>query len=749
MNGFHVRVMMLIISLSVVVTAGSDAVAAETGAAADTVEPVLVPGASCEVLPALDKMVVRASGGKTSHPSVVEPVEVFDADRVLSTAGAAEDIGRYITSLPQAVAGLGEDFDNALYVRGGRPSEVVFIVDGIEFENINHFSKANGSGGPIGFINSEFVKKVEFYAGNAPAAFPSRLSSVVAVDMKAGAFDRAAHSIGVKLTGGTFSSEGPIAGGGGSYAVAGRYIDFSTLRSLIHGRGIPRLGDVFFKGTLFGNEFAELSLTGLGSYNRYKFSYPVVEADDITGVQHRNTVDERQRILQGGCGLTGRLHRGVVAHRADVSFSFREGRDDDSLRNYSDAFFAGRYTDNPLREDHDRRMRATVATVTDWAADSVLSATFGGRISYQQYRFFTGDYHRYSGRYTFCSENGPLEIIHTEEPRTRSLQLDAMETGGHAEITVQRGPVAASVGMRADYYRLLGKTAFSPGCAIRVKGRDPGTIKLSGGVQHQFPTDMPTLFFYYFSYNAALSDAAAATVTRGFLRQLDPLRCYQTAIELERQMTPRLHLQMNAYYKWYDREYHYRSPEMQEVFTLDKSGEPVLSRQDGRRRSCGFEGLLAGPLTDRFTCSLGGSVFDVKNRYRDGIWYDDWTNVGYTVTVSAGVRLFAGHHISLTAQGNGGRPYCPEIIVADCIGRKSTVYEPGGHYYSRRFDRLFSTHFRYGIEHRFSRCSGEWFIEIINLFNSRPVLEYRFNGEFFREIKPFGILPIAGGKISW
>ncbi|MBN1760697.1 MAG: hypothetical protein JW863_20380 [Chitinispirillaceae bacterium] len=159
--------------------------------------------------------------------------------------------------------------------------------------------------------------------------------------------------------------------------------------------------------------------------------------------------------------------------------------------------------------------------------------------------------------------------------------------------------------------------------------------------------------------------------------------------------------------------------------------------------------MLSGEEKGLFTYSAGGSLFDVKNRYSDGKWYDDWTNIRYTGALSAGVRLLHRHHVSVSARVNGGRPYCPEIIVADCIGRKSSVFEPRQQYYSRRFDRLFATHARYGCELAIRRCTMELFVEVINVFNSQPVLEYRFNGIAFQEIRPCGILPIIGGKITW
>ena len=700
-------------------------------------------------LPQLEKIVVRASRQPAVFVPAARPVTEFDADDVLTAAGAAEDISRYLASLPQAVASLGENFDNALYVRGGRPSEVVFVVDGIEFENINHFSRANSSGGPVGFINSDFVKNVRFFAGNAPVAYPSRLSSVVDVEMKGGTFSGYRHSLGCKLTGGMFSSEGPFAGGNGSYAVAGRYIDFSTLRRFIGDRGIPRLGDCYFKGVLAGNDRYDLSVTGLGSYSTFDFSYPVVEADDISGVFHENAVSERQRIIQGGAGITGRVHNGTLSNRTTIACSFRRGENGDSLHDFGDTFFSGRYTANPIRREHDNRLRLTASTVGDWKPDSQHTVTMGVRLGYQHYRFFTGDYRFHNGRYVVCTGGGPLEVNRSQEPRLRGLTLDAGDVGGHLEYSLQRGILSATLGARTDYYGLLGKVAFSPKGTVGIDWKERGSLRASGGIQHQFPTDMPSLFFYFFSFDTTMDDQAAAATTESFLRQLEPLRCYQAALDYELRIVSRVLLQTGIYYKWYDREYHYVSPKIQEVFIFDDALQPVLSRQNGRRKSFGVEVMLSGEEKGLFTYSAGGSLFDVKNRYSDGKWYDDWTNIRYTGALSAGVRLLHRHHVSVSARVNGGRPYCPEIIVADCIGRKSSVFEPRQQYYSRRFDRLFATHARYGCELAIRRCTMELFVEVINVFNSQPVLEYRFNGVAFQEIKPFGIMPIIGGKITW
>jgi hypothetical protein len=707
------------------------------------------PDSSRSEIPDLNKLVVHASRKQPVYSAAAQPAAVFSAEEITRAAGAAEDVSRYIASLPQVVASLGENFDNALYVRGGRPSEVVFMVDGIEFENVNHFSRANSSGGPVGFINSDFVKNVSFFAGNAPASYPSRLSSVIDVTMKAGSFTRLRHSLSAKLTGGMFSTEGPLGGGNASYAAAGRYVDFSPLRRFIGDRGIPRLGDCYFKGVLAANEQWDVAVTGLGSYNRFDFDYPVVEADDINGVVHENTVQERQRIIQGGAGITGRLRSGSLSNTTTLACSFRRGEDHDSLHDFRNPFFSGRYNENPVRREEDGRIRSALTSVGTWMPDAHRTVTVGARAGYQRYRLFTGDYQFHYGNYVVCTGAGPVEVEWSRLPRIRTLTLEAAEAGGHLEYAARHGVFESSVGIRSDYYGLLKKYAFSPKGTIGFDWGRWGKVRGSGGLQHQFPTDMPSLFFYYFSFDTTMDDATAARRTGSFLQQLEPLRCWQASVDYECRPVPWARLQTGVYFKWYDREYHYVSPKMQEVITFNDVVEPVLAKQNGLRKSYGAELMLGGGGDGILTWSAGGSLFDVRNRYSNGKWYDDWTNVRYTGSFSLGVRLFDHHQLSASARMNGGRPYCSEVIVADCIGRKSPVFEVGEGYYTKRFDRLFATHMRYSFEYRIRRLTTEWFVEVINLFNSQPVLEYRFNGATMQEVKPFGLVPIFGGKITW
>jgi len=735
---------------AIAVVATADADTCTVSRTSDTVEvrpDTIQCGSTVDSLPQLDRMVVTASKKRPFTQGINKPTQSFTSEDIVLTAGTAADISRYIATLPSAVSSLGENFDNSLYVRGGRPSEVLFLVDGIEMENINHFSKATGSGGPVGFINSDYAGNVAFFAGDEPSEYPPRLSSVIAVDLRNGSFTDRQSTVGCKLTGGMAATEGPV-GKTGSYLVTGRYIDFGTLDYFVNDRGIPRLGDLLVKGTCLLNETDDLSLTGLFSRSTFSINYPVVEQDDVTGRMYMNTSEERQDIVQGGAGITWRSRRSVLSHRVTLSASFRNGCESDSFFNYADSFFMQRYTENPYHEDCDARYRATLQTSSDLRVGG-WQVSFGSRIHDERLKLSTGTMRSYTGDYTYCINGVPFSGERYEYPRKRRMLLDEAEAGIFCEVQSDSAPVTLALGTRCDYFGMLHSTGFSPRLQVCTPFFANGKTVLSLSLKHQFPVEMPSLLFYSLSWLQDMADEQAEQQIRNLLQEIQPLRCAQASITFSGFPVRSLEVKGTVFGKWYDREYHFISPRQQEVFTFDENRRLILYPQDGRRKAYGIEGSLAAFRLKRLRGTCSASLFTVRNRYRDGRWYDDWTDVGYSLSAVVNAALGRIHHISLTCQANGGRPWCREEIVNDCLGRKSTMYASGHDYYSERLDRIVSVNVRYGVSPTFGRLETEFFIDVLNVLDAQPILEYRFNGETFQEVKPFGVTPIAGLTLRW
>ena len=77
-------------------------------------------------------------------------------------------------------------FRNDIIIRGGSPGENKFYLDGIEVPNINHFATQGSSGGPVGLLNVNFVREVDFYSGAFPSNRANGLSSVLSFKQKEG-----------------------------------------------------------------------------------------------------------------------------------------------------------------------------------------------------------------------------------------------------------------------------------------------------------------------------------------------------------------------------------------------------------------------------------------------------------------------------------------------------------------------------------------------------------------------------------
>lgn len=158
----------------------------------------------------------------------LEPVSVrkFSQEEIRRSPGGFEDVVRSLSVLPgiaQADAGR-----NDLVVRGGAPSENLYVVDGFEIPNINHFGTQGSTGGPISFINLDFVKDVSFSTGGFPVLYGDKLSSTLTINLREGDNQNFGGKGTLSATLFGLDLEGPIVGNNSSFIFSARrsYLDF-------------------------------------------------------------------------------------------------------------------------------------------------------------------------------------------------------------------------------------------------------------------------------------------------------------------------------------------------------------------------------------------------------------------------------------------------------------------------------------------------------------------------------------------
>ena len=114
----------------------------------------------------LEDVEITASPFIESEESPVS-LRNINSTEIIRNPGGNRDISKVIQTLPGVATTV--SFRNDIIVRGGSPNENRFYLDDIEVPNINHFATQGSSGGPVGMINVNFIREVNFYAGAFPA----------------------------------------------------------------------------------------------------------------------------------------------------------------------------------------------------------------------------------------------------------------------------------------------------------------------------------------------------------------------------------------------------------------------------------------------------------------------------------------------------------------------------------------------------------------------------------------------------
>ncbi len=162
----------------------------------------------------VDEIVAQAGYFERVEDAIVSN-QTIDREEIRSDPVGAYDIQMMVHSLPSVITAT--DQSNEIVVRGGGPSENLFIVDHLEVPNPNHFGRVGTGGGPVNIINTEFVERVDFFAGGFPARYGDKQSSVMDIQLREGSYSQFELDLEMSMAGIGFLAEGPIFNKRGSF----------------------------------------------------------------------------------------------------------------------------------------------------------------------------------------------------------------------------------------------------------------------------------------------------------------------------------------------------------------------------------------------------------------------------------------------------------------------------------------------------------------------------------------------------
>ncbi len=370
-----------------------------------------------ENLPELEGVTVTASPFRRDPESPVG-LRIIGLQEIEKSPGANRDISRIVQSYP-GVAFSPAGYRNDLIVRGGSPSENRFYLDGVEIPNINHFSTQGASGGPVGIINADLIREVNFYTGAFPTDRGNAMSSVLDFKLRDGDMERNSLKATLGASEVSLASNGHI-GKKTSYLVSVRQSYLQFLFDMLGLPFLPTFTAAQFKLKTRFNANNELTILGLGGIDNMKLN------TKLDGEKAEYILSYLPKIQQETftLGAVYRHYAGIHVQSVVVSHSYLNNRNTKYLNNDESS------TDNlslKLRSvEQETKFRIeNTSTFGNWKIN------FGANLDYSQYtnttfqRVYidegrTFDYHTYLGMWRW-GIFGTINYATTDERFTASL----------------------------------------------------------------------------------------------------------------------------------------------------------------------------------------------------------------------------------------------------------------------------------------------------------------------------------------
>lgn len=496
-------------------------------------------------------------------PNNISSVRSFGYEEIRRAPGGFEDVIRALSVLP-GVAQV-EPGRNDLIVRGGAPSENLYIVDGIEVPNINHFGSQGATGGPLSYINLDFVKETTFSTGGFSTLYGDKLSSVLKIDLREGRKEGLGGKATISASQFGLNLEGPLSNNSNFLFSARRsYLDFIFKAA---GFGfVPEYYDVITKFNYSPDVANSISFLYIGAFDNVKF--------------FNNTVDQRfnnSRVLgsdqvQYMAGITYRhlFNNGfyrLILSRNYVDYNTVQR---DSLLN--PVFL------NKSRESEDR-IKAEV--VYKMSANNEVNAG----IDFKYIRF-NADILFPDFKTTF-GDILPINSLKTENNFNKFAAYI-----NHSMLWFDK--LRTNIGVRVDYFNPIEtKIYFSPRFSASYSLTDLTDINFSTGVYYQAPS-------YIW---LALGDVN---------KSLKELRVNQYILGVDHRLSEDAIFKVEGYYKKYS---NYPASLLRPYLVLANTGAGFAGAEDN------FASFGLEPLSDVGKGSAQGVELSIQKKYSESPYY--------------------------------------------------------------------------------------------------------------------------------
>ncbi len=638
------------------------------------------------------------------NPNEFNSVKSFSYEEIRRAPGGFEDVVRALSVLPgvgQVSAGR-----NDLVVRGGAPSENLFLVDGFTVPNINHFGTQGSTGGPLSYINLDFVRETTFSTGGFPANYGDKLSSVLKIDLRDGRNDRIGGKATISASQFGFNIEGPIDSKSNFIFSARRsYLDF-----IFNAAGfnfVPEYYDVMSKASYSIDSKNKINWLFIGAFDKVKFNNK--DSEDL--YENSRILGSNQNQYLVGVSYRHIFDNGFYNFSISRNFVDYDTRQRDTLL-------------NPIFTNISREGENEIK------GDAVIKLTETSEINFG-----------ISGKLIKFRADILLPTFMTSFGET--LQVNSLQSaeyfykyGFYSQYsTTFFNRLMFTAGLRGDYFdRINSGFTLSPRGSLSYVLDEVSSVSFSTGLYHQSPS-----YLWLASFNQN--------------ENLKPVKVIQYVAGYERRLTSDLRLKVEAFYKDYS---DYPASLLRPYLVLANTGvgfggsdenfgslglEPLISAGKGFARGLEFSlqkkssdtpgyGILSVTYNESFFKGLDGIE-------RAGSFDQKWI-----INLSGGYSFNEKWEISSRFRFATGNPYTP----FNSDGSQSVV-----NYNAFRFEPTHSLDIRVDRRWDLGGLNLITYIDLQNIYNNKNTNTIRYDyrkGEVDKS-SSIGLLPSIGVSLEF
>jgi hypothetical protein len=557
-----------------------------------------------------------------NEPITGEYDRVSTPREVEASAGTFGDPSRYL----QTMAGVVSDNDqrNDFLVRGGNPSENLFVIDGIEIPSINQLALSDTTGGFVSMLDTDAIQQMVLHTDAYDSKFAQRLSSVVEISTRPTGTVQPHRVMEVGLAG-AGGSETRSFGQTGSLFISARRSVLNLLTDDIGLNGVPIYTNGFVRAENRideRNNWWGISLTGVDSISINPSATDSQETNphNIVYSGWRNTtgVNWQHDFSPRSFGVLS------VAHAQQTQTVVENGQLQDGQTVYDEDTGDG------------------ISTVKyDWVSqrNGMLTFSTGGRASVDQLHYAVAQ---------------PIGLQNPYSSSPAPLNATAMNSRFATFASSAYGQVSLALPRGAKL--VLGETGqqWALGGHASATGKALLTVPVFGHLTHVGYAEyaqMPSML-YLLSFNN--------------LKTLDPIDCRQVVAGTVLFSKPRVHAMLDGYRKQYS---HYpvasNYPQLSMANIADTFGEafpmfPMVGA--GRGIANGAELTVESEPISRL--KLTGTLAYARSWYSglDGVLRRGSFDLPLTANVTGLWHIGRGFSLSWRYSMASGKPYTPDNL---------------------------------------------------------------------------------------